>query len=134
MKKILLSFVFCGSFLAVSTLVGSCYYDKESELYGPTTTTTTCDTAATKFTAFVSPLISSGCASSSCHSATAKASGINLSSHATIKAYITSSKAAFIGSIKRAPGYSPMPKGGSKFADCDIKKLEAWIAAGMQNN
>jgi hypothetical protein len=132
MKKILLSFLFCGSLVAVATLVDSCYYDKESELYGPTTTT--CDTAATKFATFISPLIGSGCASSSCHSATAKASGINLSSHATIKAYITSSKAAFIGSVKRTSGYSPMPKGGSKFADCDITKLEAWITAGMQNN
>jgi hypothetical protein len=133
MKKNLLSFIFCSSFIVVSTLVQSCYYDKESELYGPKTTTT-CDTATVKFATFISPLISSGCASSSCHSATAKASGINLSSHATIKTYITSSKAAFVGSIKRTSGYSPMPKGGSKFADCDISKLEAWINAGMQNN
>jgi cytochrome c553 len=134
MKKILFSFLFCGSIVAVSTLVESCYYDKESALYGPATTSTTCDTSTAKFATFVSPLITSGCASSSCHSATAKASGINLSSQATIKAYITSSKAAFIGSIKRTAGYSAMPKGGSKFADCDITKLEAWIAAGMQNN
>jgi hypothetical protein len=133
MKKILFPILFCGSIVAVSTLVESCYYDKESVLYGPTTTTT-CDTSTAKFANFVSPLITSGCASSSCHSATAKASGINLSSHTTIKAYITSSKAAFIGSIKRTAGYSAMPKGGSKFADCDITKLEAWIAAGMQNN
>jgi hypothetical protein len=133
MKKILLSFLFCSSFMALATLVDSCYYDKESELYGPKTTTT-CDTATAKFATFVSPLISSGCASSSCHSATAKASGINLSSHATIKAYITSSKATFIGSIKHTTGYSQMPKGASKFATCDITKLEAWITAGMPNN
>ena len=132
MKKILLSFLFCSSLLAVATFVEGCYYDKESELYGPTTTT--CDTAAAKFVSFVSPLIASSCATASCHSAMAKASGINLSSHTTIKAYITSSKAAFIGSIKRTSGYSPMPQGGSKLVDCDITKIEAWITAGMPNN
>jgi hypothetical protein len=134
MKKILFSFLFCSSLVAVSTLVDSCYYDKESELYGTTTGTTTCDTAATKFATFVSPLITSSCASSSCHSATTKASGINLSSYTTIKTYITGSKAAFLGSIKRTSGYSPMPQGGSKLAACDITKIEAWITAGMQNN
>ncbi|MDZ7876420.1 MAG: hypothetical protein U5L45_02055 [Saprospiraceae bacterium] len=130
MKKNLLSLLFCGSLLAVSTLVESCYYYNETDLYGPTT----CDTSTAKFTAFVSPLMMTACASSGCHSATAKASGIDLSSHTTIKAYITGSKAAFIGSMKRTSGYSAMPKGASKLADCDITKLEAWIAAGMQNN
>jgi cytochrome c553 len=134
MKKILLSFFFCSSFVAAFILVEGCYYDRESELYGPTTTTTTCDTTTAKFATFVSPLITSSCASSGCHSATGKAGGINLSSHTTIKAYITSSKAAFIGSIKRTSGYSPMPQGASKLADCDIKKIETWITAGMQNN
>jgi hypothetical protein len=134
MKKILFPFLLCSSIVAVSTLVESCYYDKESELYGPTTTTTTCDTSTAKFAVFVSPLIASSCATSSCHSATTKASGINLSSYTTIKAYITSSKSVFLGSIKRTSGYSPMPQGASKFADCDITKLETWINSGMLNN
>ncbi len=133
MKKILLPFLLCGSLVAVSTLVESCYYDKESDLY-PTTTTTTCDTTNAKFAAFVSPLIAASCATSSCHSTTRQAAGINLGTYATIKAYITADKATFIGSIDRTAGYSAMPQGAGKLADCDIKKIKTWINAGMLNN
>jgi hypothetical protein len=133
MKKILFPFIFCMGIVAISTLVESCYYDKESELY-PTSSTTTCDTTTAKFATFVSPLIASGCATSGCHSAASQASGINLGTYAAIKAYITSSKTSFLGSIDQTAGYSKMPKGGAKFAACDITKLKAWINAGALNN
>jgi hypothetical protein len=113
----------------------SCYYDKESVLYPTgTTTTTTCDTTTAKFATFVSPLMVSKCATSGCHNATSASAGANLSTHTSIKAYITSNKAAFLGSMKFSSAFSNMPKGGSKLPDCDIKKLEVWINAGMQNN
>ncbi len=134
MKKILFPFLLCSSIVAISTLVESCYYDKESDLYGTTTTTGTCDTTTAKFATYASPLIASGCAISGCHSAASAASGINLSSYTTIKAYITANKVSFLGSIEQTAGYSKMPKGGSKFAACDITKLKAWINAGMLNN
>ncbi len=133
MKKILFPFVFCMSIVAISTLVESCYYDKESELY-PTSGTVTCDTAAVKFATFVSPLIASGCATSGCHSTSSQASGINLGTYSAIKAYIVADKATFIGSIDQTAGYSKMPKGAGKFAACDIAKLKAWMNAGALNN
>ncbi len=132
MKKILFPFLLCGSIVGMSTLAESCYYDKESELYP--TTTTTCDTTNAKFSAFVSPLISSSCATSNCHSVARQSGGINLGTHTAIKNYITTEKARFIGSIKHTSGFSKMPDGGAKLSNCEVTKIETWINAGMLNN
>ena len=122
-----------STFLILTTQ--SCYYDNEQELYPTNTTTTTaCDTTNAKFTTFVKPLMDSKCASSGCHNAATASSGANLSSYTGVKNYITSQKTAFLGSIKHSPAFSTMPKGDLKLPDCDIKKLEVWINAGMQNN
>jgi hypothetical protein len=111
----------------------ACYYDNEEDLYG--STTTTCDLqTVVKFSETISPLISSQCGTSGCHSTASKAAGISLGTYDAIKSYITSSKAVFLGSIKRESSYSPMPKGGTKLSDCNIQKIESWINAGMLNN
>ena len=133
MKKILFPFFICGSIVAASTLVESCYYNNEVELYS-TPVTTTCDTSTAKFAAFMSPLMTAQCATSNCHSVSRQAGGINLSSHTTIKSYITSNKITFLGSIKRSPGFSQMPDGGAKLSDCTISKVETWINNGLLNN
>jgi hypothetical protein len=112
----------------------SCYYDNEEFLYGTGGSTATCDTTTAKFAAFASPLIVSKCGTSGCHNAATASSGANLSTYTSIKAYITANKAAFLGSINHSNAFSNMPKGGAKLAACDIKKLEVWINAGMQNN
>ena len=113
----------------------SCFYDNEQDLYPTSTTTpTNCDTTNAKFAAFASPLIVSKCGISGCHNAASSSAGANLSTYTSIKAYITSNKAAFLGSIKHTSSYSSMPQGSTKLADCDIKKLEIWITAGMLNN
>ena len=133
MKKILFPFLICGSIVAVSTLVESCYYDNEAALY-PIPKTTTCDTSTAKFAAYMSPLMTAQCATSNCHSASRQAGGVNLSSYTAIKNYITSNKATFLGSIKHSSGYSQMPSGGAKFSDCNITKIETWINNGLLNN
>jgi hypothetical protein len=128
-SAILMLFIFSG------TMITSCYNDSEEALYGSTPTTGTCDlTTAVKFSTVVSPIISAKCGTSGCHSATSKAAGINLGNYDAIKAYITSSKTTFLGSIKRTSGYSIMPKGDAKLPDCDISKIESWITAAMPNN
>ena len=133
MKKILFPFLICGSIVAVSTLVESCYYDNEEKLY-PVTPTTTCDTASAKFAAFMSPLMTAQCATSNCHSASRQIGGVNLSSYTAIKNYITSNKVTFLGTIKHTAGYSAMPDGGAKLSDCNITKIETWIKNGLLNN
>jgi hypothetical protein len=129
---------FIKSFIPITLfsviMLTACYNDNEADLYG-TTPTATCDlTTAVKFSTVVAPLMTTKCASSGCHSTTSKAAGINLGSYDAIKAYITSSKVTFLGSINRTSGYSSMPKGDAKMADCDIKKVESWITAAMPNN
>jgi hypothetical protein len=128
------NFILSILFISIVMLT-ACYNDNEEELYATTTTTTTCDlTTAVKFSTVVSPIITSKCASSGCHSTTSKAAGINLGNYDAVKAYITSSKVVFLGSIKRTSGYSIMPKGDAKLPDCDISKIESWITAAMPNN
>jgi hypothetical protein len=132
MKKSFLGIMVFAAFVLIMT-TPSCYYDVESQIY-PTTGTTTCDTTSATFAAFVSPLISSNCATSGCHSAASSAAGVNLGTYTAIKSYITSSKTTFFGTINQTSGYSAMPKGGSKFTACNITKLNNWVTAGMLNN
>ena len=51
-----------------------------------------------------------------------------LEGYAKLKSYVDNGK--LLGSIKHSPGFSPMPKGQAKLVDCDIEKIEAWVAAG----
>lgn len=111
----------------------SCKYNVESKLY-PTSGTTTCDSTTAKFATFVSPLMVSKCATSGCHNAISAAAGVNLAGYTNIKNYISRSSTVFFGSIKHTSGYSSMPQGGSKLADCDITKLQLWVNAGLLNN
>lgn len=134
MKKILFPFLLCGSIVTVSTLVESCYYDNEKDLYGTVITPVTCDTTNAKFAVFVSPLISSKCATSGCHSTSSQAGGVNLGNYTATKNFISSSKSVFLGSIKHTSGFSKMPDGGAKLSDCEITKLETWINNGLLNN
>jgi hypothetical protein len=38
------------------------------------------------------------------------------------------------GAVNHSPGYSPMPKGGTKLSACNISKIKAWIDGGSLNN
>ena len=89
-----------------------------------------CDTTLVKFSDYVSPLVVNGC--KGCHNPNSTNGGINLTTHAEIKASIATGK--FMGSIKHSSGFSAMPKGGTKWTDCQIKKIQRWINLGMLNN
>lgn len=80
----------------------------------------------------ISPIFDANCRF--CHSSQAAATlggGNDFGSHATIKRYPAD---GLLKSIQHAPGYSAMPKGGAKLSDCDIERIERWIAAGAPNN
>jgi hypothetical protein len=85
-----------------------------------------CNTKGLTYNKDIKTLIS-GCASASCH-----ASGSNvgsLSNYTDTKAFVAFGR--ILGAVKHSTGFSPMPKGGTKWSDCNISKLEAWINAGM---
>ena len=67
-----------------------------------------------------------------CHSGTNAQGGIDLSTYTLLKAKVTDGK--LWGSINQLPGYSAMPKNGTKLSDCEIKQFQKWIAAGAPNN
>lgn len=89
-----------------------------------------CDTTLVKFSDYVNPLIQSSC--KGCHNPNSTNGGINLTTHAEIKASIQTGK--FMGSIKHTTGVSAMPKGGTKMSDCQIKKIQRWINLGALDN
>jgi hypothetical protein len=125
MKK---NYLICLFFAASAVVaVESCYFDKADVLYPDPN----CMVTGITYTNFVAGIMNAQCATSGCHDAARAASGANLSTYATTKSYATASKAAFLGSMKHASGFSNMPKGGSKLPTCTVNKIEAWIAAGM---
>lgn len=89
-----------------------------------------CDTAAVTFSGSVKNILNNKCLG--CHSGTAASGGINLSVYAVVKAKVDDGR--LWGAINQLPGYSPMPKGGSKLSDCEIAQFRKWIAAGAPNN
>lgn len=67
-----------------------------------------------------------------CHNPASLGGGIDLSTYASLKVQAANGK--YLGSIKHSIGFFAMPKGGSKLSDCQIRQVEKWIQAGMQNN
>jgi hypothetical protein len=131
-KKLTAALAFSLCVFGVITLE-SCYTDSEEALYG-TTPTPVCDATKFQFAAVVKPILSSKCATSSCHSTTAQAAGIKLSTYAEVKNFSTQSKDLFLCAIKHAGNCSQMPKNGSKLPECEIASIENWIKAGMPDN
>ena len=74
--------------------------------------------------------IDGNCATSGCHDANAASSAVPYSMHTYEAAKNAVDAGRIIGAIKREPGFNPMPKGEAMLSDCDISKMEAWIADG----
>lgn len=89
-----------------------------------------CDTVNVTFSQSIQPMIASSC--ESCHSGGSPSGGILLDSYANIKTAADNS--LLLGTIRHDVGYSPMPKNGTKWSSCDIRKLEIWIENGSPNN
>jgi hypothetical protein len=119
------------SALAIALMVAfaACRYDNTEELY----VEQPCDTTNATYSAFVAPLVEQECLS--CHGQSVYAvsgNGILLEGYANMIDYVTIG--SFIGSIKHESAYEAMPDGGAKLSNCDIQKLDIWIANGAQDN
>jgi hypothetical protein len=86
-----------------------------------------CDTANVAYTTHVKAIMDGFCVS--CHPV-GNSTGIFLDSRSGVQAAITSGK--LIPAIKWT-GPNTMPQGGPKLSDCNISKIEQWIANGMPN-
>jgi hypothetical protein len=92
--------------------------------------TATCDTINVTYSAYVLPILKTYCVG--CHSAVSPSAGIDLSTYAKVKVYVTSGQ--LMGSITHAAGYKPMPSSTSKLGACEINQIKAWVTKGMLNS
>jgi mono/diheme cytochrome c family protein len=93
-----------------------------------------CDTTGTiSFSAQVFPIFQANCIG--CHNSSTANGGVNLNSYSQIKASaaLRNGTPLIQGVIRRMPGFIAMPQ---TFAldECSIRKIELWIAQGLQNN
>ncbi len=89
-----------------------------------------CDSNSYTYSGAIKILISNKC--QGCHSGSAAQGGIDLSTYNGIKAKVTDGR--LWGSINHQPGFSAMPRNGSKLSDCEITQFKKWIVAGSPNN
>lgn len=111
---------------AMAALMGGCYYDVEEKIYP----TLECDTAAVTYSLTVQPLIENRCYT--CHSASINTGNVNLEDFSELIKYVDSGQ--LLGTINHVPGYPQMPQNRPKLVECEISKIEAWVAAGAKND
>lgn len=86
-----------------------------------------CDTTGVTYTNYVSPIVTNYC--KGCHSGSNPSGNLKLTTYQEVKANALTG--AFYGSIAHEAGYVAMPDGGQSLSACTIKKIKAWIDAGM---
>ncbi len=121
LKNLSFLLIICASVLAVM----SCGDDDDDP-----TDPTVCETENLTYDNWAKDYIDGSCATSGCHNADF---ATNMVPFGMFDYESTEAAVGFgriIGAIKRESGFSPMPKGGEMVSDCDISKMEAWIADG----
>jgi hypothetical protein len=114
-------------FLAALALSwGGCYYDIEEELYP----SVECQTDNLSFQSDIAPIIQRNCLG--CHSQAANQGNVVLEGYNRLKTYVDNGKLQ--GVINHRAGFSPMPKNQPKLLECEIAKIEQWIADGALDN
>ena len=89
-----------------------------------------CDTTGVTYNATVQPILDAWCYS--CHAGSNPTGVIRLDSYVTVKAKVD--EGLLLGTIRHDPTFRAMPDGGGKIPNCDIKKIEKWVAEGALNN
>lgn len=101
-----------------------CYYDKEELLYPASF----CDTVGVTWTTDIEPLISTKCATATCHGNGFTAP--NLTGYTAVKAQADNGRIR-ARAIDGVPSIMP---GSGKLPACDLAALDAWLRAGAPNN
>lgn len=112
--------------LGIAIALNSCYYDVEEELYP----SSECQTSDVAYQAVIAPILADNCLV--CHSTAANLGNVTLSTYEQVKTYVDNGK--LLGAIRHTPGFSAMPDGQPKLADCTIAKIEKWVQDGAPNN
>ena len=127
-NKIVMKMNLTNLFLPVIAFVfilSGCASDSEEELYPGSTG---CDTTNVTYSQSLAPIFAAHC--NSCHSGDNPTNNIRTDSISSVKTNIS----RIHGAINREPGFSAMPQDGAKLSNCDLKKIDIWIADGMPDN
>lgn len=114
-----------GVFVFLAVFNSGCYYDKEELLYPGGNQPVDCTTVAAKFNTDVLPLVTTKCAISNCHDASA-AGGQIFKTYAQISA-------AKDRINTRAVVEKSMPQTGP-LLPAEVNILKCWIESGAPNN
>jgi len=110
-------------FLSLLTLTLICCGDDDEDMMPAD-----CDTVGITYTNTVADIFNASCAIPGCHVPnTATFSLVDYNA-----ALIASGFGRMVGALNHEPGFTPMPNppGSPQIAQCDIDKIEAWIADG----
>lgn len=118
-------FAGCACILCLLSFI-ACAYNDEETLYPPDT----CDTSQVTYSLVVAPIIESRCYD--CHDQLAVVSGIPLAGYDNLKNMVDAGR--LIGALRHQVGFSPMPKDRPALPECEILKIENWVAQGAPNN
>jgi len=123
MERLIISGIVIGM-----VAISSCYYDVEEELYPPTT----CQTTNMSLQNNIAPILELNCYV--CHSTAAGVGNGNviLQGYTELINYVNNGK--LVGAINHGSGFAPMPQNAPKLSDCNIDKIEQWVADGALNN
>ncbi len=103
-----------------------CTFDVEEELYQ----SIECQTDDMSYLSDILPIIDTNCYQ--CHDTANNFGGITLEGYSALKIYADNEQ--LVGAINHDSGFSFMPQGDPKLLDCEIEKIEAWVAQGTLNN
>lgn len=89
-----------------------------------------CDTNSFIYSGPIRTMLNNKC--QGCHSGVNAQGGIDFSTYAGLKVKVDDGK--LWGAINHQPGFSAMPKNGTKLSDCEITQVKKWMEAGAPNN
>lgn len=107
-------------------MVSACEYNNAEDLYP----VQMCDTVSVTYSATIAPIIMQNCFD--CHGGNAEISGIPLEGYANLKNMVDAQR--LVGAIRHQSGFSFMPKDRPALPECEILKIEKWVAAGAPDN
>ncbi len=126
MKKIILP-------IAIALIGFSCTKENKLDLrasqnVGPAKDS--CVTTDLTYQANIKSILSSNCGSSGCHNGPNGVGGLDLNTYPSAQRIAADGE--MMGRIRNITG--PLMPPGGKLSDCDIEKIESWIADGAPNN
>ena len=104
----------------------SCQYDVEEELYPDMG----CQSLDMSYMNDIIPILEGNCYV--CHDAANNFGNVTLDNYDGLFFYVDIGK--ITGVINHNPGFPQMPQNAPKLLDCEIEKIESWIADGAPNN